>query len=164
MACATDARHTIEVARMEKRVRVCLRTLGDGALKNIEYDYSYAVGNQVIEKPGSAPTNDRGMLEESVPVTVRRLHITLREIGLRLSYDVSDLEPARDDDTQSPLARGIRQRLHALGYAATVTAQAEHAADRYGLALFQQLSLGRASAQGDPDQATLDALERQHTA
>lgn len=164
IARATDARHTIEVARAEKRVRVQLRTLGDGVLKDVEYDYSYSVGDQRIEKPGSAPTNDQGILEETLPVTVCTLHITLRALGLRLRYDVSSLAPARDDDTQAPRPKGIRQRLHALGYATGSAERAPLAGVDRALALFQQLSLQRTTPQGDPDEETLGALERHHTA
>jgi N-acetylmuramoyl-L-alanine amidase len=162
IARATDARHTIEVERGEKRVRVWLRTLGDRVLTNVEYDYSYTLASGLVEKPGSAPTDDQGKLEETVPINVRRLHVTLRKSKFRLSYDVSSLEPARDDDSQTAIASGVQQRLRALGYPAVPSGTASE--DTSALALFQQLNLNRKAPQGAPDQETLGALERSHTA
>jgi hypothetical protein len=165
MARATDARHVIEVMRGDKRVRVWLRTLGDQPLKQLEYDLRYTLGGAVIERPGSAPSDDQGQLEETVPISVHRVHIILRKSRLRLTYDVSSLEAARDDDTQVGLTTGVQQRLHALGYH---VAPSEHADAPAGassaLALFQQLSLHRQAPEGRPDAQTLDALERIHTA
>lgn len=163
IARATDAKHKIEVSRGEKRVRVHLRGLGARPFKDLEYDYSYKIGEAVIEKPGSGPTDANGKLEETIPITVRTIEVRLRKSKIRFSFDVSSLEPARDDDTQEVVVPGAQRRLHALGYVGDGEAGSNEGADG-ALALFQRLALNRSAPTGTPDQETLSALENAHTA
>lgn len=160
----TDQVHRILITQREVTVRLRLQDLARAPWSGVDYDYSYEHGGRTIEKPGSAPTNGEGFLEESVPITVREVMVTLRKRRMRILLQVDALDPARDADTNQPVLSGVQMRLAALGYSPGPESRDWTDRPREALAAFQADELGSTSPTGEPDVETLDALEKTYGA
>jgi hypothetical protein len=157
---ATDQVHRIKITQREIRVRLRLQDLARKPWAGVEYDYSYEHRDTRIEKPGSAPTNDEGFLEASVPITVRELTVFLRKQKLRMVLEVDALDPAQDADSQQPVVSGVVMRLAGLGYSPGVEGAEWTERQSLALAEFQADEFGADRATGQRDADTLEALER----
>lgn len=156
----TDQTHRIVVTEAEAKVRLCLQDLSREPFADLTYDYAYDRGGTRIEKPGSAPTDADGWLEETVPLGVEALEVTLHKPRLRLVLQVNALDPAQDHDTETPILSGVQMRLASLGYAPGPRSEELSPRVRQAVASFQTDALSAEEPTGDLDAETLHALER----
>jgi hypothetical protein len=100
--------------------------------------------------PLTGPIGPDGTIKFEAPVTVREVLLTIEELGVTCPLIIGGLDPATE-------ASGQRQRLRQLGY----TDDDEDGCDlEEAFRAFQQQSGIEQS--GKPDDATLDALVKEH--
>jgi N-acetylmuramoyl-L-alanine amidase len=158
---ATDATHRIEVSALaETSLRLRLLDLAREPFDNVEYELHYVFGGQNVTRPGRAPTDAGGWLEEVVPLLARDLVVHLLRPALSFQVAPGHLDPVQDDDTKDAHARAVAQRLSALGYAAGSAGNKLDDRTKLALCAFQADELGRDDSSGDLDAETLSALTR----
>jgi hypothetical protein len=158
---ATDETHRVIVPETKLCVRVRLHDLCWNPYAQLEYTFGYRHKGVLVERPGSAPTDDDGFIEERIPSDVTAFTVTLHPGKFELSFGVSSLLPALSEDD----AAGIRERLTGLGYASdSENAGNARQVPHDALAAFQAHKLGRNEPDGLPDTDTLDALTKAYWA
>ncbi len=151
-------RIVIEVAKMKVRVR--LQDLSGEPYGDIAYDCSYRVGPHEVKRPGTAPTDADGWLEEEMPVQVETLTVTLKKSKLALQFEIGHLTPWRDERTKRPLLSGLQARLGALGYNVGPIDGKLGPRTREAVRQFQCSALERDNAKGAIDAETCEQLAR----
>jgi hypothetical protein len=161
----TDATHRIEVdASAETSLRLRLVDPELEPFDGVAYELHYRFNGQDVQRPGRAPTDAGGWLEETLPLLARDVVVHLRKPPLSFAVAPGHLEPLQDEASQAPHASGIAQRLAALGYAAGPGQEALNERAQQALRSFQTDQLGRKEPNGDPDAETLSALTRAYGA
>lgn len=124
----------------------------------------YTLGAERVARPGRAPTDDAGWLEETLPLVAREVVLHLLEPSLSFEVALGHLDPAHDEQNEDHCASGVAQRLSALGYAPGAVGETLGQRAALALAAFQADELERDSPSGEVDAETLNALTRAYGA
>ncbi len=150
--------HRVEVNPPTRRLEVRLGLVGGRPLANRPYVlfHRYA-GDVSVEGTTDA---DGWVKHENLPVGLSRVWLVLREEQLRYRIELGTLDPVRGGD--GPGVTGVQARLNNLGYFCGRVDGRLGPKTRAALQEFQREALHRDEPTGDPDDETLDALEREH--
>jgi hypothetical protein len=152
----TEPTHRIEIQSPRTRlVRLRLHDLAGKPLQNVSY--ACTTDSHPAERPGAAPSDDQGWIEERVPMHATRLTVHLLPSGIVLAHAISELDPLCDEDTKSPILSGVFARLLALGFDPGPASAIPTEPLRKALESFQAWAMQAKAPKGDLDAPTLSA-------
>lgn len=155
--CATGKTYVFKVPAPTIQIQIKLKEQREGKpLKNAKCILK--VGD--TEYP--LTTDGEGRLKQEVPVGTETADLIVPDYFLEWRLQVGNLDPLRQGSDQRHIVTGVQGRLNNLGYpCGEVDGQLGPRTCR-ALRDFQRQAMGRDDADGQLDDETIDALEREH--
>jgi Putative peptidoglycan binding domain len=155
-SCATEKKHRFQVKVPKAFLKVVLKDGSGRPIKN--QPYTLRVG--WLTRKGT--TDATGLVQQKVPTGIQDALLILDKRKTHLPLKIGHLDPIHDGDGKQAIVSGIQARLNNLGFECGKEDGDSDSDTQEALKRFQETAMGRQNPDGEPDQATLDALRQHH--
>lgn len=153
---STGSMHTFKVKLPKVKLKIVMKGAGGEAFAG--YAYRLEIGGASYQ----GTTDDKGTVEQEVPVQASDGKLIIEELGLEAPIKVGDLDPICNDDDQESVITGIQARLNNLGFFCGQVDGVLGPRTKAALMAFQHTELGREEPDGEPDEETRKQLLTRH--
>jgi putative peptidoglycan binding protein len=156
-SCATGKLHVFKVPAPTMQIQIKLKDRQEGKpFKNTKC---------ILKVSGTEyplTTDGEGLIQKEVPVGTKTVELAVPKYHLKWKLEVGHLDPLREGGDEKHIVTGVQARLNNLGYHCGEIDGNLGPRTRHALKDFQARTMGRDDADGELDDDTIGALEREH--
>ncbi|MBI3597285.1 MAG: peptidoglycan-binding protein [Nitrospirae bacterium] len=157
-SCRIGQKHRFKVKSPKTLLQIILKDDQEQALAYAAY--TLRVARQA--RPYTGSTDGAGLLKLEIPIGVKSAELSLDELGLTWNLEIDHLDPVEELVEDKAIITGVQARLNNLGFHCGKVDGMLGPKTKEAIKKFQEIVLKRGSPNGEPDDATLNELVKQH--